>query len=62
MEGELPAVQGEDTWDTWDSSDTYENAEVEAKPQIPDLEEKMAASVDQNTSTAAEGDNEIYCI
>jgi len=62
MEGEPPAAQDEDTQDTWDSSDTYENAEVEDEPQIPDLEEKIAAGADQNTSAAAEGDNEIYCI
>ena len=62
MEGELPAAQGEDTRDTWDSSNTYENAKVEDEPQIPDLEEKTAADADQNTSAAAEGDNEIYCI
>ena len=62
MEGELPAVQGEDTWDTWDSSDTYKNAEVENELQIPDLEERMATSADQDTSTAVEGYNEIYYI
>ena len=62
MEGEPPAAQDEDTQDTWDSSDTYENAEVEDEPQIPDLEEKMAAGADQNTSATAEENNKIYYI
>ena len=62
MEGEPPAAQGEDTWDTQDSSDTYENAEVEDKSQIPNLEEKIAAGIDQNTSTTTKGDNKIYYI
>jgi len=62
MERELPAVQGKDTWDTWNSSNTYENVKVEDKPQISNLEERMATSADQDTSAAAEGDNEIYCI
>jgi len=62
MKEELPAVQSKDTQDTQDSSDTYENMEVEDKPQIPNLEERMATSTDQNTSAAAEGDNKIYYI
>ena len=62
MEGEPPAAQSEDTQDTQDSSNTYENAEVEDKPQIPDLEERIATSADQDTSAAAERDNEIYYI